>query len=290
MGAAHVAVEAHPRALGERRAALGAKQLQHEHLLGHWTGSLDGGHRLLQAFDADEHAVVQRGLAAHHVLGVRDQGVESRRRRQLRVERRVEPRRRHPRGGRGARSSNATGINGNHADRSIPNAGAVYVFTRSGTTWSQQAYIKASNTGTAAQRGKLAEGNQFGYSIGLSDDGDTLAVGAIARTSNATGINGNQTNTSAGGRRGVRLRALRHDVVATGVRQVHDDAPENVLFGYSVGVSENGNTLAVAEYDADRGKGALYVLVRNKAQRGHTRLASRPTTRRTGTRSGIRWP
>ena len=64
----------------------------------------------------------------------------------------------------------------------------------------------------------------------------------------------------------------------------------NVLFGYSVGVSENGNTLAVAEYDADRGKGALYVLRTPTARRGHTRLASRPTTRRTGTRSGIRWP
>ena len=28
-------------------------------------------------------------------------------------------------------------------------SGAVYVFTRTGTTWSQQAYIKASNTGVS---------------------------------------------------------------------------------------------------------------------------------------------
>jgi hypothetical protein len=47
-------------------------------------------------------------------------------------------------------SSAATGINGNQSDRSIPEAGAVYIFVRSGTTWSQQAYIKASNTGNAA--------------------------------------------------------------------------------------------------------------------------------------------
>ena len=46
-------------------------------------------------------------------------------------------------------ASNATGINGNQDDNSIPQAGAVYVFTRSGTTWTQQAYIKASNTGEA---------------------------------------------------------------------------------------------------------------------------------------------
>src|SRR6516162_4533549 len=44
-------------------------------------------------------------------------------------------------------ASAAKGINGDQTDKSIPQSGAVYVFTRSGTTWSQQAYIKASNTG-----------------------------------------------------------------------------------------------------------------------------------------------
>jgi hypothetical protein len=43
--------------------------------------------------------------------------------------------------------SAATGIGGNQADDSATNAGAVYVFVRSGATWSQQAYVKASNTG-----------------------------------------------------------------------------------------------------------------------------------------------
>ena len=43
--------------------------------------------------------------------------------------------------------SNATGINGDPSDNSALDSGAVYVFTRSGTTWSQQAYLKASNTG-----------------------------------------------------------------------------------------------------------------------------------------------
>ena len=32
-------------------------------------------------------------------------------------------------------SSGAKGVNGNQDDHSIPQAGAVYVFTRSGTTW-----------------------------------------------------------------------------------------------------------------------------------------------------------
>ncbi|MFH1231297.1 MAG: FG-GAP repeat protein, partial [Planctomycetota bacterium] len=82
--------------------------------------------------------------------------------------------------------SNATGINGNQADNSAPDSGAVYVFTRSGTTWSQQAYIKASNT---------EANDQFGYPVAIS--GDTIVVGAWGEDSNATGINGNQADNSA---------------------------------------------------------------------------------------------
>src|SRR5687768_397795 len=42
-------------------------------------------------------------------------------------------------------SSSSRGTNGNQHDDSAYNAGAVYVFARSGNTWAQQAYIKASN-------------------------------------------------------------------------------------------------------------------------------------------------
>jgi len=35
--------------------------------------------------------------------------------------------------------SNATGVNGNQGDDSFSEAGAAYIFVRSGTTWSQQA-------------------------------------------------------------------------------------------------------------------------------------------------------
>jgi hypothetical protein len=85
-------------------------------------------------------------------------------------------------------ASNATGINGNQGDVSAPQAGAVYVFTRSGSTWSQQAYLKASNT---------EAGDQFGAALSLSSDGNTLAVAAPFEDSNATSINGNQANNSA---------------------------------------------------------------------------------------------
>ncbi|RLA06568.1 MAG: hypothetical protein DRQ51_09060, partial [Gammaproteobacteria bacterium] len=84
--------------------------------------------------------------------------------------------------------SNAKGINGNQSDNSASDAGAVYVFTRAGITWTQQNYIKASNTGA---------GDSFGLSMTLSSDGSTLAVGSDGEDSNATGINGDQTDNSA---------------------------------------------------------------------------------------------
>jgi hypothetical protein len=60
------------------------------------------------------------------------------------------------------------------------------MFTRSGTAWTQQVFLKASNTGA---------GDQFGRSVAV--DGDTIATGARAEDSNATGVNGNEANNSA---------------------------------------------------------------------------------------------
>lgn len=74
--------------------------------------------------------------------------------------------------------SAATGVNGDQADNAAVSSGAVYVFVRTGTTWAQQAYVKASNTGPS---------DQFGYSVALS--GDTLAAGAHLETSSAVGVN-----------------------------------------------------------------------------------------------------
>jgi FG-GAP repeat len=160
-------------------------------------------------------------------------------------------------------SSAAKGINGNQDDRSIPEAGAVYIFVRNGNAWSQQAYIKASNTGNAAVGDAYAEGDQFGYSMALSADGNTLAVGAIGEDSNATGVNGNQDDNSAN-QAGAAYVFTRTG--STWSQQAYIKSTmtrANVLFGYSIGISGNGDTLAVAEYDADRGKGALYVLTRS---------------------------
>ena len=73
----------------------------------------------------------------------------------------------------------ATGIGGDEDDNSAPFAGAVYVFSRSGTTWTQQAYVKSSNNERL---------NYFGASVSLSSDGNTLAVGAYNEDSAAGAV------------------------------------------------------------------------------------------------------
>lgn len=88
--------------------------------------------------------------------------------------------------GAGLEDSGSTGVNGNQADESLTDSGAVYVFVRSGSTWSQQAYLKASNPGSE---------DYFGFSVAIH--GDTIVVGAYREDSGATGVNGNQADESA---------------------------------------------------------------------------------------------
>ena len=83
-------------------------------------------------------------------------------------------------------ASSASGVNGDQADNSAYQSGAAYVFSRSGSTWTQQAYLKASNT---------EAGDYFGVSVAVS--GDTALIGAFGESSNATGVGGNQADNSA---------------------------------------------------------------------------------------------
>ncbi len=139
-------------------------------------------------------------------------------------------------------SSSATGINGNQSDNSAAVSGAAYVFTRSGSTWSQEAYIKASNT---------EAGDAFGFSADLSADGNTLAVGAISESSNATGINGNQSDNSAGFS-GAAYVFTRSGVTWSQQAYVKASNTEpDDRFGISIALSGDGNTLAVVAVEED---------------------------------------
>jgi hypothetical protein len=165
-------------------------------------------------------------------------------------------------------SSAATGVGGNGADNSAAYAGAVYVFERRGRTWRQAAYVKAPNTGA---------GDAFGYSVALSGDGATLAVGAPVEDSAATGVGGNAADNSADAAGAVYVLARsgstwRHQAY---VKASNTEAGD--FFGVSVALSGDGATLAVgALYEASAatgvggdqasnaapGAGAVYVLAR----------------------------
>ena len=176
-------------------------------------------------------------------------------------------------------ASGAKGINGDQADQaddSIPQAGAVYVFARRGTTWSQQAYIKASNTGEAGTDGNFGDGDQFGFSLALSEDGNTIAVGANAEDSNAMGINGSQADNSMQSAGAVYVFSRTGTTWAQQAYVKAANTFQGVQFGYSVSLSADGSTLAASSFDeggsarvingaydrARNGSGAIYVFTR----------------------------
>jgi hypothetical protein len=140
-------------------------------------------------------------------------------------------------------ASNATGVNGNEADNSVRDAGAVYVFVRSGTGWTQQAYLKASNTDV---------GDFFGGSVAVS--GDTVVVGAREEASNATGVNGNQADNSSPSA-GAAYVFVRSGTDWTQQAYLKaSNTGQHDFFGESVAVS--GDTVVVgASYEASNGTG-----------------------------------
>jgi trimeric autotransporter adhesin len=170
-------------------------------------------------------------------------------------------------GAYGERSS-ATGVNGIQGDNSALFAGAAYVFTRSGAAWSQQAYIKASNTNAQ---------DFFGIAVALSADGSTLAVGAYFEDSGATGVDANQLDNSAPSAGAVYVFTR---AAGTWTQQAYVKASNtgaNDMFGTFVALSSDGSTLAVAAHDeasaatgidgdqsdnSAPGAGAVYVFAR----------------------------
>ena len=62
-------------------------------------------------------------------------------------------------------------VGANNEDTGANNAGAAYIFTRSGNSWSQQGKMQASNKG---------QDDQFGFKVSLSGDGNTSIMGAYS--------------------------------------------------------------------------------------------------------------
>ena len=150
--------------------------------------------------------------------------------------------------------SSTTGVNSTPNEGSL-DSGAAYVFVRSGTTWTQQAYLKASNTGTA---------DEFGWSVAVS--GDTVVVGAKREDSGTTGVNSTPSeNLFDAGAAYVFVRSGTNWTQQAYLKASNTGKDDE--FGYSVAVS--GDTVVVGAHwedthdDWDRRSGAAYVFKRS---------------------------
>jgi len=124
-------------------------------------------------------------------------------------------------------------------------AGAAYIFVRSGSTWTEQAKIQASDSEAS---------DYFGYSVSISGDGNTAIVGAWQEDTGAAGAGAAYIFTRSG---------------STWTEQAKiqaSDAETFDLFGVSVSISSDGNTAIVGAYAEDTGGtevGAAYIFVRS---------------------------
>ncbi|MCG6168932.1 putative Ig domain-containing protein [Leptospira sp. FAT2] len=123
------------------------------------------------------------------------------------------------------------------SDNSGTNVGAAYVFRRVGTTWSQEAYLKAQNP---------AANDRFGSEIGIS--GDTIIVGISQDDAGFANSGAAQIFTRVG---------------TTWTREAFlkaSNANASDQFGVSVGIS--GNTVIVGAFGQSANEGAAYIFER----------------------------
>lgn len=132
-------------------------------------------------------------------------------------------------------SSNATGVNGDQNNNAAIRSGAAYVFKRANGTWTQQAYLKATNPRFE---------DSFGLSLAIH--GDTIAVGAPFEDSGEAGINAPGTDGSKSSAGAVYVFTRTNDVWShqAYIKSSNPDIEDR--FGYSVALE--GDTLAVGAY------------------------------------------
>ncbi len=142
--------------------------------------------------------------------------------------------------------SSATGINQDQGNEpgSLNSYGAVYVYQFLNNSWTQQAYIKASNTGY---------GDSFGQTVALSRDGNTLAVGAPFEDGDADSVN----NSGA-------VYLYRYQNTSWNQQNYFRSGYEgaNDYFGFSIALTEDGNIMAVGSY-AEDGNGKISTITNN---------------------------
>jgi len=146
-------------------------------------------------------------------------------------------------------------IGARYAIRNNNEAGGAWVFTRSGSTWSQQGG-KLNGTGHAGETlfDHIGEG-AFGYSVALSADGDTALIGA-------PDDNGGATNEGGVGAVWVFARS-GSTWSQQGEKLTGTGETEQGEFGKSVVLSADGDTALIGGSADNGGAGAAWVFARS---------------------------
>ena len=146
-------------------------------------------------------------------------------------------------------SDGNTALVGSHFDDTPPrtDAGSAFVFVRSGSSWSLQAKLTASDA---------AASDVFGCSVSLNGDGNTALVGAF------------RDDTTAGTDAGSAYVFVRSgNSWSEQAKLTAADAATSDNFGNSVSISSDGNTALVGAYQDDlpswANAGSAYVFVRD---------------------------
>ena len=125
--------------------------------------------------------------------------------------------------------NDSAGVNGT-SEGFATDSGAVYTFSRQADNWQAGDYIKASNSGAD---------DRFGYSVAMSADGRTLAVGALQE-------DGDADASVVSGAAYVFVRDTGWSEQSY-LKAANSDAYDR--FGISVSLSADGATLAVGASD-----------------------------------------
>ncbi len=140
--------------------------------------------------------------------------------------------------------SGATGVSGDEADNGASQSGAAYVFARKGTTWKQQAYLKASNTG---------DGDLFGRAVAIS--GNVVVVGAPQESGKANNVDGDQTDNSASQAGAAYVFARNSKGWKQQAYLKASNSEEGDQFGFAVAAT--GEMVVVGAYGEDSGANGL---------------------------------
>ena len=151
-------------------------------------------------------------------------------------------------------ASGSRGVNGSGSDNDAPQSGAVYVFTRSGETWAQQAYLKAHNSGPE---------DRFGGALGLEHD--LLVVTAENEESAQVGTNSDGADNSAVAS-GAAYAFMRTTAGWQQEAYLKAENPQAFDF-FGTGVAVSGDTIAISSREPgpeNKGDaGAVHVFIRD---------------------------